>query len=229
MKRLLHMLTVISVVCFGTANAGTNLTLDSKPKRSAKTAVIVIWDIVSLNHPDQSKLFNINFKQYQKDFTKKALRDLKVKQLEYLIMEQTTTSAVIVKNRKPKVVFKDSFKAMDEVKQQIDLIDTSKIGKDIVSTIHYVNMLVDERYKEFDHIFTVYYSNMRQTVNRTKLKKLKSIEFNPKINKMLVFANSGLQYTAGISSSQINQANNNVKTFFMSKFPKDKVSWFTSY
>lgn len=229
MKRLLKVLTVISLICFSTANAGTNLTLDTKPKRSDKTAIIVVWDVVSLNHPDQSELFNKNYKQYQKDFTKKAFRSLKVKQVEYLIMGQTTKSAVTVKNRKSKKVFKDSIKAMDEVRHQIEFIDTTKIGKDIVSTIEHVNMLVDERYQDFDKVITVYYSNFRQSVNRAKLKKLKSIDINPKINKMLIFASSGLQYTSGVSTNQLIQSNKNIKTFFTSKLPADKAFWFSSY
>ncbi|MEA3290537.1 MAG: hypothetical protein U9Q04_10205 [Campylobacterota bacterium] len=144
-------------------------------------------------------------------------------------MGQTTKSAVTVKNRKSKKVFKDSIKAMDEVRHQIEFIDTTKIGKDIVSTIEHVNMLVDERYQDFDKVITVYYSNFRQSVNRAKLKKLKSIDINPKINKMLIFASSGLQYTSGVSTNQLIQSNKNIKTFFTSKLPADKAFWFSSY
>jgi hypothetical protein len=82
MKRLLQTFTVVVLVCFGVANAATNLTLDTKLKRSDQTAIIVIWDVVSLNHPLQSDLFQKNFKQYQKDFTKKVLNKLKVKHLK---------------------------------------------------------------------------------------------------------------------------------------------------
>ncbi|MEA3290538.1 MAG: hypothetical protein U9Q04_10210 [Campylobacterota bacterium] len=73
MKRLLKVLTVISLICFSTANAGTNLTLDTKPKRSDKTAIIVVWDVVSLNHPDQSELFNKNYKQIKRILQRKLL------------------------------------------------------------------------------------------------------------------------------------------------------------
>jgi len=228
MKRLLKTVLAILILCFSFAN-GSNLVLDNKVKRTDKTALIIVWDIVSLNHPNQSELFNKNFNQYQKDFTKKAFRSLKVKQVEYLIMGQTTKSAVIVKNRKSKKVFKDSIKAMDEVRHQIEFIDTTKIGKDIVSTIEHVNMLVDEKYQDFDKVITVYYSNFRQSINRAKLKKLKSIDINPKINKMLIFASSGLQYTSGVSTNQLIQSNRNIKAFFTSKLPTDKAFWFSSY
>lgn len=228
MKRFLQSILAISLLFTGVANA-TNLTLDKKPKRSEKTAVIVVWDIISLNHPEQSGLFDKNFSQYKKDFTEKAFRKLKVKQVEYLVMGQTTNSVATVKNRKPKRTYRDSLKAIEEVKSEIKFIDTTKVGKDVVSTIEQVNSIVDEQYQEFNHIITVYYSNFRQTINRSKLKQMKSINLHPKITKMLVFGNSGLQFTKGISSSQVLNASSNVKNFFINKLPKEKVSWYTNY
>lgn len=228
MKRLLQTVLAIPILFFSFAY-GSNIVLDNKIKRMEKSAIIVVWDIVSLNHPKASELFNKNFEQYKKDFTKKSFRKLNVKQVEYLIMGQTTRSSMVIAHRKSKKVYKESKKAINTLRDEIELIDTSKVGKDIVSTIEQVNMLVDERYKEFDHVITVFYSNFRQTVNLSKIKQLKSINLDPKISKMIIFANSGLQYTSNVSSSQILKANENVKSFFMNRLPKDKVLWFSNY
>lgn len=228
MKNILQGILAITLLCVGVANA-TNLKLDKKPKRSHKTAVIVVFDVVSLNHPDQSPLFEKNMTQYSKDFTKKSFRNLKVKQVEYFIMGKTMHSFVVVKNRKSKRAYRESIKAIEKIRNDIKFIDTTKVGKDIISSIKYINAIVDEKYTGFDNIITVYYSNFRNTVNNKQLKALKSIELNSKITKMYVFGNSGLQYTNNISSSQILNASSNVKSFFMNKLPKSKVVWYSNY
>ena len=228
MKKFLQTVLATSLLFIGVANA-TNLKLDKKPKRSDKTAVIVVFDIVSLNHPAQSPLFQQNLNQYKIDFTKKSFQKLKVKKIEYFIMGKTVHSSAIVKNRKSKRVYRDSMKAIEKVKDEIKLIDTKKVGKDIVSTIEYINSIIDEQYQDFDHVLTVFYSNFRNTVNNKKLKKLKSIELNPKVEKMIVFANSGLQHTNNISSSQILKASKNTKKFFLNKLPNDKLVWISNY
>jgi hypothetical protein len=213
MKKLLQTVLAISLLFIGVASAATNLTLNKKVKRSEKTAVIVVFDAISLNHPDKSPLFKKNIGQYKLDFTRKVFSKLKIKQVQYLVVGRNVQNVAVVKNRKPKRAYKASLKVIEEVKETASLLDTSKIGKDMSSSIKYVNSLVDEQYKGFDHIITVFYSNMRQTVNVKKLKKIKSIALNPKIEKMMIFANSGLQYTS-VKTSQLVNANANVKKFW---------------
>ncbi len=229
MKRLLQVGIVLSLVYVGSANADSNLKLNNKIGRGDKTAVLVVWDVVSLNHPKQSDLFLDNYKQFEKDFTSKSFRNLKIHQVEFFVMNATVHSEAIITDRKPKKVFQKTIEAMESIKNKIDLTNVTNTGKDIVSTIEYINIIVNEKYQSFDHIITVFYSNFRQSINIDKVKKLKNIELNPKISKMIVFAKSGLDYTSQISSSQIIQADKNIQTFFTSKLPSEKLSWYSNY
>lgn len=229
MKQLFYAFIAISLLCMGVANAATSLSLGEKIKRTDKTAILVIWDIVSLNHPSQSPLFAKNLEEYNKSFTRRSLSKLKVKQIEYFLMAKTISSVAIVSNRKSKKVFRDSAVAVNKIKDDIKFIDTTKVGKDILSTVEYINLIVDEKYQEYDHVITVFYSNFRNTVNNKRLKKLKKIPLNPKIAHMYIFAKSGLNYTKNISASQVIHSSSNVKSYFMSRLPQDKVSWYSNY
>ena len=228
MKKFTISILTAMLLCTGSANADTNIKLDKKVKRSEKSGVIVVFDAISLNHPSSSPLFAKNIEQYKSDFTRKVFSNLKIKQVEYLVLGRSIENVAVIKNRKPKRVFKASLKAIEAVQEKVTNLDTSKIGKDLSSSIQYVNALVDEKYKSFDHVITIFYSNFRQTVNVKKLKKIQSVELNPKIKKMYIFSSSGLQYT-DLSTSQMVNSNANVKSFWLSKLPTSKVEWHSKY
>ncbi len=212
---------MLSVALFATDNI-----IIKGAKKSDKNAMIFIFDNAGLNSylscPDLAKQ-NIN--KYNSLATKKAFRKQRIRAIEYYTFnEQIKSIGKIESNRYGKL-----FRKSKELIEKVELKkDNSKKAKDVLSIFHFLNMLVEERYKDYKNIVVVIFSNLRDsTLSKKQRLQLSPIKLNEKITLEL-FASSGLK-CLGASTKQIISAEKSVIDYYNSKIDSKKLSIHTIY
>ena len=98
-EKVKKLFAVGTIIISTNLYCSTSIELDTKVKRGEKTTLLVVLDSIHLNHPKNSDLFEKNYNQYFHSFSKKALRSLKIKTIDYFVLSSSMQLMESIKHR----------------------------------------------------------------------------------------------------------------------------------
>ena len=212
MKRLISIIATITLVA-NNIQASESVLLKAN-KLNDKSAVIIVFDIAGLNNANSNNaLFKQNLSKCNEIVTKHNLQRAKVRRLSYYTLDEQIRSVGSITSNKAGKLYRTSKQIMQDVIFKVQE-DHSKQAKDVISVFSFLNSLVEQSYSEYNKIYVVVFSNLRDTVTtKHERESMPPITMDKKVH-LFLFAASGLNGIKGVTASQQMVAESSVVDFY---------------
>ena len=227
MNKILFSVVAALTIATTTVFAGANNLSIEKVKRGISSHVIAVFDRGGLNNYSCLPLYNRNTNQYEKLFTKRTMKNIRVKSMTFLTFDETIHNIGTVSDRRPNRVYKDAQKLFSNTKNLMQY-DTKGLAKDVLGVFRY-SLMLSKQFDTNDKVVIVLFSNLRDSI-RTKeqLKAMENIKLPDNVS-FRIYASSGIaSCLANTTASQALQAEASYSDFYKSKIDGD-ISIYTIY
>jgi len=224
-----HFYSVVAALTIATTTvfAGVDSLPVEKIKRGNNSHIITMLDRGGLNNFSCTPLYNRNTNQFDKLFTKRAMKKARVKSMTLLTFDETIHNIGTVNDRRPNKVFKETQELFAKAKNHMQY-STEGLAKDVIGTLNYSLMLA-KQFNSSDKVVIILFSNLRDSV-RTKdeLRAMKNIKLPDNVY-LRIYASSGIaSCLANTTASQSLQAESSYSNFYKSKIDGD-IKIYTIY
>lgn len=211
--------------------ASTGFSSEFLPFKSSggkKNALIMLVDASGLNG-SCDKLYEKNIKIFKHILSKRSLPKMRLRDIHIILFSDKVNEFFVLNDKglNGRTVSKRLYTLEESLKNEILQMNKDS-GKDIYSSLKYVKELIDERYISYDNIGIILFSNMRQSVNVTKVTSAKNIEFTPN-SSLRFYAKSGLSECDKALSSQTITGEKSIKKFWQKKIVSKNFRIYTKY
>lgn len=211
----MKFITTIFVALLISVNSQANtLQLSDQTHFGSKTAFLVFFDVAGLNNFNSNRaLVNQNLAKYNQIVNKQNLRKANVKTISYYTMDEQIKLIGKIDSNKAGKLFRESKEIMKDVIMELKE-DRSKKAKDVISTFHFINSIVDQSYLDYEKVTVLVFSNLRDSLtSKEERKKLQPITINKKVS-LYLFSASGLGAINGITTLQRMKAESSLTSYY---------------
>jgi len=227
MNKILFSVVAALTIATTTIFAGANNLPIEKVKRGISSHVIAVFDRGGLNNYSCLPLYNRNTNQYEKLFTKRTMKNIRVKSMTFLTFDETIHNIGTVSDRRPNRVYKDTQKLFSNTKNHMQY-DTKGLAKDVLGVFRY-SLMLSKQFDTNDKVVIVLFSNLRDSIRtKNQLKAMENIKLPDNVS-LRIYASSGIaSCLANTTASQALQAEASYSDFYKSKIDGD-ISIYTIY
>ncbi|MDF1875086.1 hypothetical protein JHD48_05015 [Sulfurimonas sp. SAG-AH-194-I05] len=190
MNKILFSVVAALTIATTTVFAGANNLPIEKVKRGISSHIIAIFDRGGLNNYSCLPLYKRNINQYEKLFTKRTMKKIRVKSMTFLTFDEIIHNIGTVSDRRPNRVYRDAQELFSNTKNHMQY-DTKGLAKDVLGVFRY-SLMLSKQFDTNDKVIIVLFSNLRDSVRtKNQLKAMENIKL-PKNVSLRIYASSGI-------------------------------------